>query len=298
MRTLGAMEEVLAPIDFHDHALDDARLADRVARAGHARLRLLHVVAAGDFRPLDGAAAVDGHATGGRARRSCAHPRWRRRAMRWNSSPSDWRHARSNAGGHRRACCRADRTRGRSCRRRSHRARFAWCSRPARHARRRSGVSGVVCVAGAGAGGAARGARRPAVSRSSISLSAQNEARRSCWRAPRRWPRFQPTSPDRAPPASRHSNEPGAAAAWVTHSVGRSRRVTAARVDQSLGLVGRSARAGGSTSKNAVGPGSTRITPAILRPAPSSRPPRPSSRRRTRARRCRHGKPRARRAPR
>ena len=47
MRTLGAMEEVLAPIDFHDHALDDARLADRVARAGHARLRLLHVVAAG-----------------------------------------------------------------------------------------------------------------------------------------------------------------------------------------------------------------------------------------------------------
>jgi nucleotide-binding universal stress UspA family protein len=48
MRTLGAMEEVLAPIDFHDHALDDARLADRVARAGHARLRLLHVVAAAE----------------------------------------------------------------------------------------------------------------------------------------------------------------------------------------------------------------------------------------------------------
>jgi nucleotide-binding universal stress UspA family protein len=48
MRTLGAMEEVLAPIDFHDHAFDDARLADRVARASHARLRLLHVVAGGD----------------------------------------------------------------------------------------------------------------------------------------------------------------------------------------------------------------------------------------------------------
>lgn len=48
MRTLGALEEVLAPIDFHDHALDDARLADRVARASHARLRLLHVVAGGD----------------------------------------------------------------------------------------------------------------------------------------------------------------------------------------------------------------------------------------------------------
>jgi len=48
IRTLGAMEEVLAPIDFHDHAFDDARLADRVARASHARLRLLHVVAVGD----------------------------------------------------------------------------------------------------------------------------------------------------------------------------------------------------------------------------------------------------------
>ena len=47
MRTLGAMEEVLAPIEFHDHAFDDARLADRVARASHARLRLLHVVAGG-----------------------------------------------------------------------------------------------------------------------------------------------------------------------------------------------------------------------------------------------------------
>jgi nucleotide-binding universal stress UspA family protein len=48
LRTLGAMEEVLAPIDFHDHAFDDARLADRVARASHARLRLLHVVAGRD----------------------------------------------------------------------------------------------------------------------------------------------------------------------------------------------------------------------------------------------------------
>jgi nucleotide-binding universal stress UspA family protein len=48
VRTLGAMEEVLAPIEFHDHAFDDARLADRVARASHARLRLLHVVPAGE----------------------------------------------------------------------------------------------------------------------------------------------------------------------------------------------------------------------------------------------------------
>jgi nucleotide-binding universal stress UspA family protein len=48
LRTLGAMEEVLAPIEFHDLALDDARLADRVARASHARLRLLHVVAGSD----------------------------------------------------------------------------------------------------------------------------------------------------------------------------------------------------------------------------------------------------------
>ena len=44
MRTLGAMQEVLAPIDFHENAIEDVRIADRVARASHARLRLLHVV--------------------------------------------------------------------------------------------------------------------------------------------------------------------------------------------------------------------------------------------------------------
>ena len=43
-RTFGSMEEVLVPIDFHAHALDDARVAHRVARASNARLRLLHVV--------------------------------------------------------------------------------------------------------------------------------------------------------------------------------------------------------------------------------------------------------------
>ena len=48
MRTLGAMQEVLAPIDFHEHAEADARLAHRVARASHARLRLLHVIGSGD----------------------------------------------------------------------------------------------------------------------------------------------------------------------------------------------------------------------------------------------------------
>lgn len=48
MRTLGAMQEVLAPIDFHENALEDARIADRVARASHARLRLLHVVPGSD----------------------------------------------------------------------------------------------------------------------------------------------------------------------------------------------------------------------------------------------------------
>ena len=47
MRTLGSMEEVLAPVDFHDHALDDVRIAARVARASHARLRLVHVVSGG-----------------------------------------------------------------------------------------------------------------------------------------------------------------------------------------------------------------------------------------------------------
>jgi len=48
MRTLGAMQEVLAPIAFHDHVLDDVKLAHRVAKASHARLRLLHVVPGGD----------------------------------------------------------------------------------------------------------------------------------------------------------------------------------------------------------------------------------------------------------
>lgn len=48
MRTLGAMHEVLAPIEFKGHALDDARLAQRVATASHARLRLLHVVPSDD----------------------------------------------------------------------------------------------------------------------------------------------------------------------------------------------------------------------------------------------------------
>jgi nucleotide-binding universal stress UspA family protein len=48
LRTLGSMQEVLAPIDFHEYALDDARVAGQVARSSHARLRLLHVVAADD----------------------------------------------------------------------------------------------------------------------------------------------------------------------------------------------------------------------------------------------------------
>lgn len=48
MRTLGAMQEVLAPIAFHSHALDDVRIAHRVAKASHARLRLLHVVPVAD----------------------------------------------------------------------------------------------------------------------------------------------------------------------------------------------------------------------------------------------------------
>lgn len=47
-RTLGAMEEVLAPVDFHEFALDDVRVAARVARASGARLRLLHVFGSGD----------------------------------------------------------------------------------------------------------------------------------------------------------------------------------------------------------------------------------------------------------
>ena len=41
---LGHLRHVLAPVDFHDHALDDARVAARIAQASHARLHLLHVL--------------------------------------------------------------------------------------------------------------------------------------------------------------------------------------------------------------------------------------------------------------
>ncbi|MGI8671899.1 MAG: universal stress protein, partial [Luteitalea sp.] len=44
MRTIGELEEVLVPVDFHDHVLDDGRVAARVARASHATVRLLHVM--------------------------------------------------------------------------------------------------------------------------------------------------------------------------------------------------------------------------------------------------------------
>lgn len=41
---LGHLRHVLVPVDFHDHALQDARVAARVAQASHARLHLLHVL--------------------------------------------------------------------------------------------------------------------------------------------------------------------------------------------------------------------------------------------------------------
>lgn len=46
---MGSLREVLVPVDFHDHALDDARVAVRVARASHARLHLLHVMRGDDL---------------------------------------------------------------------------------------------------------------------------------------------------------------------------------------------------------------------------------------------------------
>ena len=68
---------------------------------------------------------------------------------------------------------------------------------------------------------------------------------------------------------SRASDEQSSAAgesgACVTHNVRRSSRCSAARVDHSFGPIGRSASAGGSTSKNARGPGSTSTTPATPR---------------------------------
>lgn len=42
---LGALREVLVPVDFHDHAFDDARVAAHVATSSHARLQLVHVLA-------------------------------------------------------------------------------------------------------------------------------------------------------------------------------------------------------------------------------------------------------------
>lgn len=41
---LGSLREVLAPVDFHDWAFDDARVAARVAHASHATLHLVHVL--------------------------------------------------------------------------------------------------------------------------------------------------------------------------------------------------------------------------------------------------------------
>ncbi len=75
MRTLGAMQEVLAPIDFHDHVLDDARLASRVARASHARLRLLHVIPGDDSQGWTvlrepAAAQLEAHLSGARQSRT------------------------------------------------------------------------------------------------------------------------------------------------------------------------------------------------------------------------------------
>jgi nucleotide-binding universal stress UspA family protein len=75
MRTLGAMQEVLAPVDFHDHVLDDARLASRVARASHARLRLLHVVPGDDSQGWTvlretAAAQLEAHLSGARQSRT------------------------------------------------------------------------------------------------------------------------------------------------------------------------------------------------------------------------------------
>lgn len=41
---LGSLREVLVPVDFHDNAFDDARVAARVAHASHATLQLVHVL--------------------------------------------------------------------------------------------------------------------------------------------------------------------------------------------------------------------------------------------------------------
>lgn len=47
---MGTLREVLVPVDFHEHAIDDALVAARVARSSHATLRLLHVVPGADDR--------------------------------------------------------------------------------------------------------------------------------------------------------------------------------------------------------------------------------------------------------
>lgn len=71
LRAIGDLQEVLVPIDFHDHAFDDARVASRVARASGATLRLLHVVPGDEagrwsvLRPL-AAPALDEQLSGAR----------------------------------------------------------------------------------------------------------------------------------------------------------------------------------------------------------------------------------------
>lgn len=41
---MGSLREILVPVDFHDHAFDDARVAAHVAMSSHARLQLVHVL--------------------------------------------------------------------------------------------------------------------------------------------------------------------------------------------------------------------------------------------------------------
>lgn len=72
---VGSLREVLVPVDFHDHAFDDARVAARVAASSHARLQLVHVLPDEDvgrwtvLRPLAAPDMLD-HLEGARGQRS------------------------------------------------------------------------------------------------------------------------------------------------------------------------------------------------------------------------------------
>ena len=184
--------------------LDDARLADRVARASHARLRLLHVVAAGDASrwtvlPQSMATQLEDELGGARASAMEAA----RQALE-QLADVDWRHAGADARSAPKGRL-PSRLRASPIVPRSISIVLGLRGVPGLLGTRVGAVAyRVLCAfAGPGARGAARGARR---ARSRVPgdqpTRAQDEGGDRAARAPWRWRPSAPASPDRAPPAN------------------------------------------------------------------------------------------------